>query len=350
VLNKLTETNLDVVLRDGTLHVLHRDIETRSQIALKLVGAHRYAVDPTTQVLCVAFAVDDEPVQLWSPGDAVPAPFIEAAANPNWLVVAHNDTFETAIEEHILAPRYGFPVIPIEQHRCTMALSLAHGLPGRLSAAADALELGYRKDKAGERLMHQTSKPRRAHKDEDPAGTYWFDDPERIERLRSYCAQDVEIERELYQQLPALSSSEQQLWELSCKINARGFCVDRKFAEAARRIAQAAAPEIDQELAEITGGAVTKIGQVARLLAWLQQQGCTMKKLDRGATSGSLRKSSRRRCSAHWSSVSAAPRLRSRRLTRCCFVPATMIGFVAHFAITALLPAAGQARDSSRRI
>ena len=37
------------------------------------------------------------------------------------------------------------------------------------------------------------------------------------------------------------------------------------------RIAQAAAPEIDTELAEITGGAVTGINQVARLLVWLQR-------------------------------------------------------------------------------
>ena len=29
-------------------------------------------------------------------------------------------------------------------------------------------------------------------------------------------SQDVEVERELYQRLPPLSSSEQQLWELSC--------------------------------------------------------------------------------------------------------------------------------------
>jgi DNA polymerase len=71
------------------------------------------------------------------------------------------------------------------------------------------------------------------------------------------------------------------LWQLTCEINARGFCVDRKFAEAARRIAQAAAPEIDAELATITGSAVTRINQVARLLQWLQQQGCTAKKLDR---------------------------------------------------------------------
>ena len=63
--------------------------------------------------------------------------------------------FETAIEQHVLAPQFGWPLIPIERHRCTMAMSLAAGLPARLSAAADALELGNRKDDAGERLMHQ---------------------------------------------------------------------------------------------------------------------------------------------------------------------------------------------------
>ena len=83
--------------------------------------------------------------------------------------------------------------------------------------------------------------------------------------------------------LPPLSPGEQALWVLSSRINTRGFCVDRKFAEAARRIAQAAAPEIDQELAEITGGAVTGINQIARLQAWLNEQGYPVKKLDRKA-------------------------------------------------------------------
>ena len=168
-----------------------------------------------------------------------------------------------------------------------MAMALAAGLPARLSAVADALELANRKDAAGERLMHQMSKPRRAHKDEDPDSIYWFDDQERLDRLYDYCRQDVEVERELYGRLPPLSPAEQALWELSCKINERGFRVDRKFAEAARQIAQAAAPEIDAELAELTGGAVTGINQIARLLQWLQQQGCTLQKLDRRRSSGS---------------------------------------------------------------
>jgi DNA polymerase bacteriophage-type len=171
-----------------TTHVLHRDLETRSRAILKTVGAQRYAADPSTEVLCCAYAVDDEPVKLWRPGDPVPTEFMTAAQNRNYIVAAHNDSFETAIEKLILSPQYKWPVIPIERHRCTQAMCLALGLPARLSAAADALELAHRKDAAGERLMHQTSKPRKPHKDENPANTYWFEDQERLNRLYSYCA------------------------------------------------------------------------------------------------------------------------------------------------------------------
>jgi DNA polymerase len=270
--------------------VLHRDYEGRSRILLKLVGTHRWAAHPSTEVLSCAHAVDDQPVQLWTPGDPIPPEFIEAANNPNWIVAAHGDHFESAIEHHIMAPRFGWPEIPLERHVCTMARALAHGLPARLSAAADALELTHRKDAAGERLMHQMAKPRRVRQGEDPAGVYWFDDADRLQRLNEYCRQDVEVERELYNRLPALSPAEQALWVLSCTINQRGFYVHREFAQAARKIAQAAGPEIDAELAEITGGAVTKINQIARLLDWLRQHGYAGESLDRKAIERQLEK------------------------------------------------------------
>ena len=50
-------------------HELHRDYETRSKANLKKVGLHVYANDPTTEIICIAFAVDDGPVQRWFPGD-----------------------------------------------------------------------------------------------------------------------------------------------------------------------------------------------------------------------------------------------------------------------------------------
>jgi DNA polymerase bacteriophage-type len=283
-LEQLVEQQVVNTTAPSEVHVLHRDYETRSCALLKKVGVYRYATDPSTEILCAAFAVDDEPVRLWLPGDPILPECIEAARNTNWLAAAHYDPFETAVEQHILAPRFGFPLIPLERHRCTMAAALAVGLPAKLSAVAAALELANRKDTGGERLMHQMSRPRRPRKDEDPnGGPYWFDDPERMARLQKYCVQDDEVEREIYETLPPLSPFEQALWQLSCTINSRGFCVDRAFAEAARKVAQAAAPEIDAELAEITKGAVATVNQIAKLLTWLQEQGCTAKTLDRKA-------------------------------------------------------------------
>ena len=191
-------------------HVVHRDVETRSKVSLQKLGVHKYATDPSTDVWCVAFAVDNDPTQLWLPGNPVPLEFLEAAMNPSWAVCAHNDAFESAIEQHVLASHYDWPVIPPERHRCTMAMCLALGLPARLSLVADVLELEHRKDKAGERLMHQMSKPRKPRKGENPAGTYWFDDPERLQRLYEYCKQDVEVERELVDRLPPLSPLSRQ--------------------------------------------------------------------------------------------------------------------------------------------
>jgi DNA polymerase len=266
-----------------TVHVLHRDYETRSRVNLKIVGAQQYAADPTTEVLCCCYAVDDEPVKLWRPGDLVPPEFIAAAQNPSWLVVAHNDAFETAIEKCVLGPQYRWPTISSDRHRCTMAMSLACGLPARLGTVADVLELAHRKDAVGERLMHQMSKPRRAHKDEDPAGIYWFGDQDRLERLYDYCRQDVEVERELHGRLPPLSEAEQTIWQLNHQINVRGYYINRAFAEAAQKIAEQAGPEINAEVAELTGGDVTSINQVAKLTAWLHDHGCALPSLDQKA-------------------------------------------------------------------
>ena len=173
------------------------DVETRSgKRDLRKSGSYNYAADSSTEVLCVAIAVGDRAVQLWLPGDPPPLDF---AVSPR--IIAHNAIFEHNIVQQILVPRHGWPDIPIERFVCTMSMSLALGLPAKLGAVADALELTNRKDVAGERLMHQMSKPRKPRKDEDPAGTYWFDDADRLQRLYEYCKQDVEVTRELYNRL-----------------------------------------------------------------------------------------------------------------------------------------------------
>src|SRR5262249_34224344 len=274
-----------------TRRVLHRDYESRGVLKLEDVGAWRYAADPRTKIRCCAYAVDDEPVKLWLPGDParqrpddpVPPEFIEAAQNPDWEVYAHNAQFEIALEHFILTRQHGFPKFRPSQQRCSMAQALSFSLPPKLELVAEAIELVQQKDKAGQRLMLMMAKPRRPHKDEDPQALLWFDDEERLQRLYAYCKQDVEVERELYQVLRPLSAEEFELWQFDLRVNARGFYVDRKLAEAARTVAEAAMPELNAELVYITNNVVRTINQVGKLKTWLAEQGCVVDSLDKEA-------------------------------------------------------------------
>jgi hypothetical protein len=61
--------------------VLFRDYEIRSRLNLSDVGAWKYAGDASTDVWCVGYAVDDGPVQIWTPGQPIPEAFRIAATD-----------------------------------------------------------------------------------------------------------------------------------------------------------------------------------------------------------------------------------------------------------------------------
>src|SRR5262249_4524865 len=103
------------------------DMETRSAANLRDSGAAIYAIDPTTQVLCLVYAIDDGEPQIWLPGNVLngentrnspPTVFLKIAANPtDWQLVAHNYDFEREIYNNILVAKYGFRPIPlVSQH------------------------------------------------------------------------------------------------------------------------------------------------------------------------------------------------------------------------------------------
>jgi DNA polymerase len=262
--------------------VLHRDYETRGTLVLSTVGAWKYSRHLETEVLCCAYAIDEGPVKLWTPNDPIPIEFVEAAQNPDFIVSAFNDAFERLIEQHILSPRHGWPIVPLERHRCTQAAALSLALPAALEKAAAALGLECRKDMAGHRGMLIMSRPRKPRKNEDPNGIYWLDDPERLERLYAYCRQDVEVERALHNRVGFLSDEERAVWILDQAINDRGLQIDSDLARAAIRIAGTARERIDAELARLTGEAVTSINQVQKLVAWLGAHDCEVKDLQKG--------------------------------------------------------------------
>jgi DNA polymerase len=270
------------------MRFIFRDIESRSAADLKVCGAWRYAADPTTSVLCVSYAIDDGPIELWTPGAPIPSEFLEAEHDPDWAIVAHNDQFEVAVETCVLIPQFGWPNVPLERHRCTAAMARANAYPGSLEGAAAALGIPLQKDIAGRQAMMRLCRPRKPRRDEDPAGIYWGGKPGDLELLYRYCGRDVEIERQIYGSLPPLSPAEQATWMLDQVINARGFHVDAQLARAARDVARLELASIKGTIASLTGGVITSPNQRDRILAFLQERGHKIKSLTKRAVASLL--------------------------------------------------------------
>jgi DNA polymerase len=265
--------------------ILHLDFETRSAVLLKSSGAWHYAAHPSTEVLCVGYAVDDGPVQIWMPEQPIPPAVFAAARDPGWTVAAHNAQFEFPITELVLHPRHGWPRIPLERYRCSMAQARAAALPGALEKAAAALDLPLSKDREGYRAMSIMSRP---CKGEDPNQLHWHDTPEDRAKLERYCKCDTELARAVSNQLPPLSDAEQQLWLLDAVINRRGFAVDRALALAARNLTRTELREINAEIAAITGGRITTANQRDRIVAFVREHGHQLQSLTKRSVAAVL--------------------------------------------------------------
>ena len=111
---------------------LHIDFETRSAIDLRKCGVDVYAADPSTDVWCMAWAFDDEPVAVWRMGQPLPAR-VRSHVESCGGVIGHNIGFEWAIWHDIMMPRYGWPKLMFEQCDCTAARAAAMSLPRNLA-------------------------------------------------------------------------------------------------------------------------------------------------------------------------------------------------------------------------
>lgn len=257
----------------------HIDFETRSAVDLKKAGVYVYAESETTNVWCAAYAVDDEPVKLWTPDhDSRDIAHVIKHCETD---VAHNANFERAIIAGVMAPRYGWPIPHLKQWRCTMAMALAMALPGDLGGCADALGLPITKDKEGKALMLRMAKPRKPRKGEPTDKLLWWDDEERLQRLYAYCKQDVEVERQIEKHLLPLRPAELDLWHRDQAINDRGIYVDLPLCHQALKVVEDATFWLTDELQDLTDGAVAKPSNVADLRSWLASRSIYCDKLDK---------------------------------------------------------------------
>jgi len=270
-------------IRECVMPTLFFDVETRSTVDLTKAHEWRYAADPTTEVLCVGYAVDDDEPQTWIPGDPIPEAFRTATT-----VVAHNFQFERAIATHILTPRYGWPAIPLDRQVCSMTMAYASALPGALENVAVALGLPFSKDRDGYTLMRKMSRPLPRRKSDPPDLVRWHDSPEARAQLAEYCKRDVVLERMVYRASPPLSPSEQALFAVDATINQRGFYVDVELAKAARTVAQNERIMINAEITALTKGEITTANQRDKIVAFVRRHGHVLADLTKRSVSAIL--------------------------------------------------------------
>ena len=208
------------------MYECHIDFETRSELDLKKVGARVYAQHHSTDIICLAYQYGSPTVKLLRPQQlltedwTIRLQFHIAEERP--VFVAHNAAFEQAIWDEIMVKRYGYPPIPLERWKCTMAKAYYHGLPGSLDDLGTALDLPLKKDKRGKALITKLCKPNKKL-----GRFYEYDDcPEDFEAMYEYCVRDVEVEMLLDDVLRDLSPYEQRIWQIDQRMNQRGAYLD----------------------------------------------------------------------------------------------------------------------------
>lgn len=213
---------------------LHIDLETYSEIDIVDCGSYRYIDDESFEILLVAFAFNNDPVEIVDicQGEVLPEMVVQALADPTIIKKAHNANFERNCLKKYLKTE-----MPPEQWVCSAVRASELGLPRSLEAVGEALGLeeDQKKLKTGKALIQYFCKPCKPTK---ANGGRIRNMPwhyiERWELFKEYCKQDVATERVIDKRLeayPETKPMERALWCLDQRINDYGVLVDLTLAQ-----------------------------------------------------------------------------------------------------------------------
>ena len=227
------------------------DFETRSRCDLKAHGVYNYARDPSTDVLCMSWAFDDDEVQTWLPGQ----PFPDEVRNHTGEIRAHNAAFERLVFWYVLQMDFA-----LEQFYCTATQARANCAPGSLEDAGRFAGAAMRKDHRGSQLVRALCIPR-------PDGSF-NNDATLMTALIEYCERDVRAMRAISQGMRELSDAELADYHVNERINDHGVLVDVPLAKAAQVYAAAELEEIQALVVSVTKGAVASV-RSPRMREWV---------------------------------------------------------------------------------
>lgn len=244
---------------------LYVDIETRSDLDVTKVGAFAYAEHVSTEMLCIAAALDDEPivvtkrvdVPLWMPPAGV-------------TLVSHNNDFEREVF------RAAGLDVDAWEWLDTAALAARMSLPRSLEDLGKFFwpdDPAMHKDMVGNRVMKKLARRR-------TNGEWWTEEtkPEDFETLYAYCAKDVEVMRRVHKRLMALEPGEHRIWQMTRRMNERGVKIDTgSIAPAQEALAAYSAP-LAAEFRQITGVPVKSPAAAAQVLGLEDMRKPTVRK------------------------------------------------------------------------
>ncbi|MDC9589689.1 DNA polymerase [Xenorhabdus sp. XENO-10] len=206
------------------------DLETYSDIPIKN-GTHAYAEH--AEIMLFAWAVNNNPVQVWDVTSGVPMPveLRKTLLDPTVILFAHNSHFDRTILRHDMPHLH----LEITRWQDTMVQALSHGLPGALGALCEVLGIpsDKAKDKEGKALIQLFCKPRPKNVAIRRATSETH--PEEWRRFVTYARLDIEAMREVHKRLPKWNYQgvELALWHRDQQINDRGVRMDIELARSA---------------------------------------------------------------------------------------------------------------------
>lgn len=245
------------------------DIETYSSVDLGESGVYAYADAPDFQILLMAYAFDDEDVNIidFTNNEVIPDEVYEALKG-DCIKTAYNATFERVCINKF----FGLNMSAKYWH-CTMIQALEIGLPSGLGEVAKVLKLEEQKDKRGKALINYFCKPcRPTQANGGRIRNLPKHAPEKWAEFKEYCIQDVKTERAIKEKIKKfpLAESEQELYALDQKINDRGVLIDVELAKNAVIFYETYKNECRERASYITG--LENVNSVSQLKYWIEEE------------------------------------------------------------------------------
>lgn len=256
------------------------DLETYSSADITKTGAFKYVEAPDFEILLLAYAWDDGPVNVIDLARSEMLEYMElrnSILDPNIVKVAHNSAFERACLSRVTGRD-----LPPEEWGDTMILAAMNGLPLSLDAAGAALELKDQKIKEGTSLISYFCKPcKPTIANGGRTRNLPEHAPDKWARFVEYCRRDVEVEQAIYYRLRdfPVTAFERRVWALDARINERGVQVDTDLAEAAIAVDEAFTTTHAAEMQRLTG--LDNPNSVAQLKDWLSAVGVNVDSLNK---------------------------------------------------------------------